>query len=485
MNVQVETEYPRDLALLVNGIWRRGEGRDTRPVLNPATGEILAELPLATDADLDDALASAQDGFERWRAISPWERELVLRRAAGLIAERKAELARALTLENGKPLADSAIEIDRVVETIEWCAEEGKRAYGRLLPQRLRGQLQTTLKRPIGPVAVFTPWNFPAVLLTRKLAAALAAGCSVIAKPAEETPAVCIGVARAFQDAGLPAGTLSLVFGVPSHVSEHLIASPVIRKVSFTGSVPVGKLLCRLAADGLKAVTMELGGHSPVLVCDDVDVDKVASACAAFKFRNAGQVCLTPNRFYVHERIYDTFVDRFAAAASSLKVGDGMTPGVQMGPLNNARRLDGAEAFVDDACKHHARVVTGGKRIGKRGYFFEPTVLTGVDDTAAIMREEPFCPVAPILPFSTLAEGLEKANRTRFGLAAYAFTDSIRNAAEIFEGFEAGWLGINSFTPALPDAPMGGIKESGVGYEGGPEGLDAYLQTRFLSHTPA
>ena len=485
MNMEVQAPYPRDLALFIGGDWCRGEGRDTRPVLNPATGDPLADLPLATDADLDRALASAQEGFERWRKVSPWERETILRRAARLVAERKAELARILTLENGKPLADSAAELDRVVETIDWCAEEGKRAYGRLLPPRARGHLQTTLKRPIGPVAAFTPWNFPAVLLARKVAAALAAGCSVIAKPAEETPAVCIGLARAFQDAGLPAGVLSLVFGVPSRVSERLIASPVIRKVSFTGSVPVGKLLCRLAADGLKAVTMELGGHSPVLICEDVDVDKVAAACAAFKFRNAGQVCLTPNRFYVHESIHDAFVARFVAVARALKVGEGTSPGVQMGPLNNARRLSGAEAFVDDARQHHARVVTGGARIGKRGYFFEPTVLTGIDDDASILHEEPFCPVAPILPFATLAEGLEKANRTRFGLAAYAFTDSIRRAAEIFEGFEAGWLGINSFTPSLPDAPMGGMKDSGVGYEGGPEGLDAYLQTRFLSHAPA
>ena len=323
------------------------------------------------------------------------------------------------------------------------------------------------------------------MLAVRKIAAALAAGCTIIVKPAEETPAVCVGIVRAFHDAGTPPGVLNLVFGVPSQVSEHLIASPVIRKVSFTGSVPVGKLLYKLASDGLKAVTMELGGHSPVVVFDDVDVDKVAAACAAFKYRNAGQVCLSPNRFFVHERVYEAFVTRFVEIAKNLKVGAGTDIGVQMGPLNTRRRLDAAERFVADARAAGAKVSHGGRRIGSHGYFFEPTVLTDVEQGAAIMSEEPFCPVAPIVPFATLDEAVAKANAVEFGLAAYAFTNAGDRAAVLTERLEASWIGINSFTPALADAPLGGMKDSGVGYEGGPEGLDAYMQIRFLSHDRA
>jgi len=474
--------YPQDLGLFIDGVWHRQGGREEREVINPATGEVIGMLPLATREDLNAALDSTQRAFQPWRSVSAWERAAILKRAALLIKERKSALAAMLTLDNGKPLADALGEIDRVVETIEWCAEEATRTYGRLAPPRAPGLLQTTFKCPIGPVAAFAPWNFPAVLAVRKIAAALATGCTIIIKPAEETPSVAVGIVRAFQDAGVPAGVLNLVFGNPSQVSEHLIASPIIRKVSFTGSVPVGKLLYKLAADGLKAVTMELGGHSPVVVFDDVDVDKVATACAMFKFRNAGQVCLSPNRFFVQQGVYDAFVARFVEVARALKVGDGSQPGVQMGPLNNMRRLDAAERFVADARATGAKVVQGGQRIGKQGYFFEPTILTGLAENTLIMTEEPFCPVAPIVPFSTLEEGVQKANAVEFGLAAYAFTRSSARAAAVSESFEAGWIGINSFTPALADTPLGGMKDSGVGYEGGPEGLDAYMQIRFLSH---
>jgi succinate-semialdehyde dehydrogenase / glutarate-semialdehyde dehydrogenase len=472
--------YETNLALHIDGAWQAGT-RDSQAVINPATEETLGELPHASAEALDRALDAAQKAFEKWRNVSPWEREKVLRRAAQLIGERKEELARVMTLENGKPVADSRGEIDRVIETIEWCAEEGKRAYGRLMPPRTPGMMQTTFKRPIGPVAAFSPWNFPAVLLARKVAAALAAGCSIIIKPAEETPGVCVGLIRAFVDAGAPAGLINLVFGVPSEISEHLIASPVIRKVSFTGSVPVGKLLSRLASNGLKAITMELGGHSPVVVFDDVDIEKVAAAGAAFKFRNAGQVCISPNRFYVQESVYPRFLDRFIEVAKSIKVGNGLDPSIQMGPLTNERRLQAAENFVANARSRGAKVRIGGERIGNRGYFFQPTVLTEVDDDAEIMKTEPFCPVVPIMPFSTVDEAIRKANAVSYGLAAYAFTRSINRASAMSEAFEAGWIGINSFTPALADAPIGGVKESGVGYEGGPEGLDAYMQIKFLS----
>ncbi len=474
--------YPQDLALFVDGQWLRGGGREERDILDPATGEILGRLPLATTADLDTALASSARAFESWRGVSAWQRAAILRRAAQLISERKSALAAVLTMDNGKPLADALGEIDRVVETVLWCSEEATRIYGRTWPPRASGLLQATSKRPIGPVAAFAPWNFPAVLAVRKIAAALAAGCTIIVKPAEETPAVCVGLVRAFDDAGVPAGVLNLVFGVPSLVSEHLIASPVIRKVSFTGSVPVGRLLYRLAGQGLKAITMELGGHSPVVVCADVDVQKVAADCAVFKYRNAGQVCLSPNRFLVHEAVYDAFVARFIEVARKLRIGPGAEAGVQMGPLNNARRLEAAERFVADASDGGAQVALGGNRIGTRGFFFAPTVLTGLGEGASIMTEEPFCPVAPIVSFETLDEAIAKANAVEFGLAAYAFTNAGNHAAELSERLEAGWIGINNFTPALADAPLGGMKDSGVGYEGGPEGLDAYLQTRFLSH---
>ncbi|MPW22253.1 aldehyde dehydrogenase family protein [Paraburkholderia sp. CNPSo 3157] len=472
--------YPQDLGLLINGEWHRG-GRNVHVVTNPATEAPLAELPLATEADLDAALHAAQRGFHIWSAMSAHQRARLMMRAAQLLKERKESIARVLTLENGKPLVDSLGELDRAIETIEWTAEEGKRTYGRVMVPRSRALSEMTIKRPVGPVAAFAPWNFPVVLAARKVAAALAAGCSTVIKPAEETPASCIALAQAFTDAGVPAGVINMVFGVPAQVSNHLIASTTIKKVSFTGSVPIGRLLCKLAGEQLKPVTMELGGHSPVIVFDDVDVERIATMCAAFKYRNAGQVCLSPNRFYVHERIYDAFVARFVAAAQRIEVGDGLRPGTKMGPLNNVRRLRAAEAFVEDACARGARIETGGKRVGTRGYFFEPTVLTCVDEGASILNEEPFCPVVPIMPFATTEEAIAKANGVEFGLAAYAFTDSLTRASQLVESLEAGWLGINSFTPSLADAPIGGLKTSGIGYEGGPEGLDAYLHTKYVS----
>ncbi|MDP9691339.1 UNVERIFIED_ORG: succinate-semialdehyde dehydrogenase/glutarate-semialdehyde dehydrogenase [Pseudomonas mohnii] len=473
--------YDVELGLYIDGQWRAGEGRRTLPVVNPATEEVLAHLPLASEQDIADALASAQEGFDIWRTVSAWDRQLVMNRAADLIQVRRENLAHVLTLENGKPLADARGEIDRVVETIKWCAEEGKRAYGRLLPPRQPELVQTTVKRPIGPVAAFAPWNFPAVLVARKVAAALAAGCSVVVKPAEETPGVCVGVIRAFIDAGLPKGVINMLFGEPSQVSDRLIASSITRKVSFTGSVSVGRLLSTLAAKQLKPVTMELGGHSPVVVFDDVDVQAVARACAGFKFRNAGQVCVSASRFFVHERVYEEFTRHFVEFANAVKVGNGLEAGISMGPLANARRLESTMDLVADAKARGATVAAGGSRMFDRGYFFQPTVLTDLDPLSRILHEEPFCPVAPIMPFSDFDEVMQRANGVDFGLAAYAFTHSIKRAAAVCEGFDAGWIGINSFTPALADAPISGTKQSGIGHEGGPEGLDAYLQTRFIS----
>lgn len=477
--------YPNQLALWIDGEWRGTEGRDVVVVLNPANGEQIGQLPVATDADIDDALRAAQGAFPAWSQKTPWERETVLRRAAALIDERRDTLAVILTLENGKPLADSNGELDRVIESILYCAEEGKRAYGRILPPRSRLLTQSTIMRPLGPVAAFVPWNFPAFLAARKVAAALAAGCTVVLKPPEETPAICIELVRAFTDAGVPKGALNLLFGVPAHISERLIASPIIRKVSFTGSVPVGRLLATMASKHLKTATMELGGHAPVIVFDDVNVERVARACVAYKFRNAGQVCLSPSRFYVHASIAEEFTKYFVAGALALRVGDGMAPDTQMGPLNNERRLRAAQSLVEDARQLGAHVEIGGERIGDRGYFFAPTVLTQVAESSRILHEEPFCPVAPIMPFESFDEVINRANGVDVGLAAYAFTNQLERAAEFAERIEAGWVGINNFTPSLADAPIGGMKDAGLGYEGGPEGLDAYMHARFISQSNA
>lgn len=475
--------YPRELSLLVGGDWRGRAGRETVAVINPATNEEIGRLPVASEQDIDDAIAAADHAFRGWSAKSAWERAAVLQRAAALVEERRDNLAVILTLENGKPLADAHGELDRVIEGIVYCAEECKRAYGRVLPPRAPLLMQATVRRPVGPVAAFAPWNFPAFLAARKVAAALAAGCTVVLKPAEETPAICVELARVFVDAGVPDGALNVLFGVPAQISQKLIASSVIRKISFTGSVPVGKLLATQAGQYLKPATMELGGHAPVLVFDDVDVEKVARACVQFKFRNAGQVCLSPSRFYVQEKLADAFVETFVGIAKSLKVGDGLELGVQMGPLNNKRRLAAARQFVEQAHGCGATVRAGGISPSRSGNFFLPTVLTDLNEDASILTEEPFCPVAPILTFSTMEEGLAKANAVDFGLAAYAFTNRMERAAEFSERIEAGWIGINSFVPSLADAPIGGIKDSGLGYEGGPEGLDAYQHLKFISQS--
>lgn len=482
-SAQTHSPYPQ-LALLIHGQWVPASARSTKEVLNPATQQSLGALPIATESDIDEALASSELAFSTWKDTSAWHRADVLRKTAEIVSQRRGELASWLSLDNGKPLADSSAELDRVLETLVWSAEEATRIYGRVYPQRRPGLLQTTSKRPVGPVAAFAPWNFPALLAFRKVAAALAAGCTVILKPAEESPAVCVGIARAFQDAGLPPGVLNVLFGEPAKISERLIASPVICKVSFTGSVAVGQHLYQLASKRLVPVTMELGGHSPVVVCDDVDVEKVAKDCAAFKYRNAGQVCLSPSRFFVHQSVYSSFVEHFASYAQSLRVGSGIDPMTQMGPLNNERRLLAAERFVQDATSKGARVACGGKRGGSVGYFFAPTVLTDLDESSEILSEEPFCPVAPIVPFERLDEVIERANATKFGLAAYAFTRSSAKASQLLESLEAGWLGVNAFTPALADAPLCGLKDSGLGHEGGREGLESYMHTRFSTHDP-
>jgi len=472
-----------DLHLLIDGQRLRGEGRRTLPVINPATEEVLGELPLASPADLDRALEAAQRSWPVWRALGPQQRGRILRKAADLLRERVEPIARLATIEEGKALAEARVELNVSADIMEWYAEEGRRAYGRVLPQRTAGMRMTVVKEPVGPVAGFAPWNFPLGNPTRKLAAALAAGCSVIVKPAEEAPGCALAIAQALVDAGVPAGVLAVVFGVPAEVSRHLITSPVIRAVHFTGSIPVGKQLTALAAAGMKRTTMELGGHAPVLVFDDVDVDAVLDMSATAKFRNAGQVCVSPTRFFVHEAIYERFARGFAERAKNMTVGNGLENGVRMGPLAHDRRRPAVAALIDEAVSSGARALAGGHALPGKGYFYAPTVLADVPDTARIMNEEPFGPVAVLQPFREFDEVIRQANRLPYGLAAYAFTQNSRRVNLLGEQIESGMLGINSFTIAAPEAPFGGVKESGHGSEEGIEGLDSCLVTKFITES--
>ncbi len=468
----MSTAYSADLAMFVNGVWASGEGRDVQPVVNPATGATLAELSLATPADLDAALAAADAGFKLWRATDVEARGAILHKAAALMRERADAIAPILTMEQGKPLVEARAEVIGSAQLFDYFAEEAKRSFGRVLV-RPAGQRSIVIKQPVGPVAAFSPWNFPVYLMAKKLAAALAAGCSVIAKPPEETPGCTSALMRCLSDAGLPAGVAQLVFGVPDMVSRHLIASPIIRKVSFTGSVPVGKHLMALAAQGVKRVTMELGGHAPVLIFDDCDLEKTLDMVVPQKFRNAGQVCVSPTRFYVQSAIYDAFIEGFARRTAQVKTGNGLDADTKMGPLANVRRPAAIGALVEDARAKGARVMAGGER-GKDGFFFQPTLLADVPDAADIMSNEPFGPVAVTARFETFDDAIEKANRLPYGLAAFAFTENGRRANLLGDAIEAGMIGINSFAIGGVDSPFGGVKDSGFGSEGGPEGLDSY-----------
>ncbi len=468
--------YPTNLGIYVSSSWRSGEGRDSHKVINPATGDVLAELPLATPSDLDEALEATAKGFAHWRAVDVNERAGILHKVAGLIRERAETIALLLTTEQGKPLAEARTEVLSCAAQFDYFAEEAKRSYGRVLV-RPTGQRALVLKQPVGPVAAFSPWNFPVNLMCKKMAAALAAGCSIIAKPPEETPACTSAIMQCVIDGGVPGNVAQLVYGVPDMVSRHLIASPIIRKISFTGSVPVGKHLLKLAADGVKRTTMELGGHAPVIIFDDCDLDKAIALSATTKFRNAGQVCISPTRFYVQENVYDRFVAGFAERAKQVRVGDGLDADTVMGPLANERRPSAIEALVDDATAKGAKLLSGGAR-GNKGYFYQPTVLADVPMSADVMDNEPFGPVALMRPFKTFDEAIEQANRLPFGLAAYAFTENARQANLVADALDTGMVGLNSFVISMPDAPFGGVKESGFGSEGGPEGLDSYYVTK-------
>lgn len=472
--------YP-EVQLFIDGAWGKGASGKSQPVLNPATGEEIGKVAHADKADLDRALAAADKGFREWKKVGAFDRYKVLRKAGEIIRSRADEIGKIMSMEQGKPFIEAKGETLLAGDIMDWFAEEARRTYGRIVPPRAEGVYQLVMKEPVGPVAAFTPWNFPINQAVRKCSAALAAGCSIILKGPEETPASCAALVQAYVDAGVPAGAIQLVYGVPSEISEYLIPHPVIRKITFTGSTPVGKHLSMLAGQHMKRITMELGGHAPAIVFDDADVDTAVKVLSANKFRNAGQVCVSPTRFLVHEKVYGQFVEGFTAFAKSLKVGDGMDKDTRMGPLANDRRVQAMEMFVADAVSKGAKVETGGKRIGNKGNFFEPTVLTNINNDMRIMNEEPFGPLAPIVPFSNFDDVVAEANRLPFGLAAYAYTKSAKTAAAIGAAFESGMVSINHHGLALPEVPFGGIKDSGYGSEGGSEAIEAYLNTKFIT----
>ena len=472
--------YP-NTQLYISGQWQDALGGRTLAVFNPATGLEIGRVAHAAVADLDLALAAAQQGFETWRNVAAAERGKLMRRAATLLRERAGDIARVLTQEQGKPLSEAKVETLFSADIIDWFADEGMRVYGRVVPARSLTARQLVLKDPVGPVAAFTPWNFPINQVVRKLSAALATGCSMIVKAPEETPAAPAALIRAFADAGLPPGVLGLVYGDPAEISSYLIPHPVIRKITFTGSTPVGKQLAALAGAHMKRVTMELGGHAPVIVAEDADVQLAVKAAGGAKFRNAGQVCIAPTRFLVHESIRAEFIAALATQAQGLKVGDGQVDGTQMGPLANPRRMTAMAEFTQDAVNRGATLAAGGQRIGAAGNFFAPTVLTDVPLDAKVFNDEPFGPMAAVRSFNTLDEAIVEANRLPYGLAGYAFTRSLKNAHALSQRLEVGMLWINQQAAPWPEMPFGGVKDSGYGSEGGPEALEAYLNTRSVS----
>ncbi len=479
------SKYDETIELLIDGEWCQGSTGESETLENPATGEALAIVPHASDADLARALEAAQRGFRVWKAMTAQARYTIMMKAADLIEARKERIGRLLTIENGKPLAEAVPEVQFAADVSRWYAEEGKRTYGRIVPARVPHVRQMVMKEPVGPVVAFAAWNFPSSNVIRKIAGALGAGCSIIVKPAEETPGTAVAIARCFQEAGLPAGVLNVVFGKPAHVSEVLLASPIPKAVTLTGSTAVGKHLQRLAADSLKRCTMELGGHAPVIVHADADLELAARTLVAFKFRNAGQVCTSPTRFFIHRDLYEAFVDRFVALASEIKVGNGLEAGTQMGPMIARRRLAAMEELVTDAVSKGAKLKLGGVRIGTKGHFFAPTVLADVPADATIMSSEPFGPIAPMTSFSEFDEVIERANALPYGLASFVFTRSGALAARTEEAIDAGLVGVNHMMVSTPETPFGGINESGYGSESGIEGLEAFMRTKFVSEFAA
>lgn len=469
------------LALYIGGRWIEADQRPTLSVVDPATGTEIGRLPVAQPEDVDAALTLAESAWPAWAGRPAHERAAILHRAAALVRERLEPIARILTLEQGKPLFEARIEIALNADLIDWMAEECRRAYGRVIPPRSPGHRWMAVQEPVGVVAAFSPWNFPGTSPTRKMAGPLAAGCCCILKAAEETPGTAVELVRAMHDAGLPPGVLSLLFGEPARISEHLICSPIVRKITFTGSTAIGAQLGAMAAAHLKPATMELGGHAPVVVFDDVDVPATAALAVASAFRNAGQVCVSPSRIYVHEGIYDAFAAAFAEGARQLRLGNGLEEATRMGPLIHERRLQAVADLVADARDRGATVLCGGQRREGPGFFWEPTVLTDLPGDARVLREEPFGPIAPLIRFANEEEVLAHANALPYGLAAYLFTRDADRAARMADGLRCGLVGVNTFSISGPETPWGGVGHSGYGREGGIEGLEGYMTTKFIS----
>ena len=471
-----------DLNLYIRGDWRPASDKATKPVTDPATEDAIGNIAVATEADVDEALSAAKDGFNVWKRTGTWERAAKIRRVAELIRSRTEEIATLMSLETGKPLAEARGETGAAADQFEWYSEETKRIYGQIIESRTQDSRMAVIHQPVGVVAAFSAWNFPALLPARKMAAALAAGCSIIVKPAGETPASCAALVQACHDAGIPPGVVNMVTGSSGQIAAQLIRSPIVRKVSVTGSVPVGKQILSLAAEGVKKVSMELGGHGPVVVFDDFDPVEAANICAPTKFRNCGQVCISPTRFYVHENSYDAFASRFAEIAQSLKIGRGLDEGVQVGPMANRRGLETIQKMTEDAVARGAELLAGGKTPAgsNKGYFIEPTVLGRVPDDALVMNEEPFGPIAPITTFRDYDEVIERANALPFGLAGYVFSNDLSVSTRAYEDLEVGMVGVNEMLLATAEAPFGGVKESGMGREGGSLGIHDYLDPKYV-----
>lgn len=472
----------QDPVLYINGRFITAEGRKTQPITNPATGEVLGQLPHATTEDLGQCLAAAQAAFQQWKRTSPLERSAILRKAGDLLRERVREIGRDISLDQGKPLPEAIAETDKSAEHADWHAEEGRRTYGRVIPSRQPDVRQWVQREPVGVCVAFSPWNFPIGQASRKVFAALGSGCTLVIKGPEDSPSGVIALARALHDAGLPAGCLNLVWGVPADISAYLIRSPIVRKVSFTGSTAVGKQVAALAASHMKRMTMELGGHAPVLVFDDADPDAAADMLARFKMRNAGQVCISPSRFFVQRKAYDRFAARFLEVIRSLKVGDGLETGVDMGPLVHERRIAAMEGFMEDVARRKGEVLAGGQRVGTRGTFFAPTVVAGLPADARLMNEEPFGPIASLTSFDSFEDGIRLANALPYGLSSYVFTESLQTATRASNALEAGMVNINHYGSGMAEMPFGGVKDSGIGSEGGSETYDGYLVTKFVTH---
>ena len=471
----------RKIQLFIGGTWRDAGTGEFIPVINPVNEQVIGYIGKASAADIEDVAQAADKGFAIWKATPAIERAAILHKAAALIRERAEAIAQQLTIEHGKPIGEARGEVGATADTIDWNAQEARRAYGRVIPGRSAGVHQFTIMEPIGPVVGFAPWNFPLIQAVKKVAGALAAGCSVVLKGASEAPSCSVELMRAFQDAGVPAGAVNLIFGDSAMISQALISHPLIRKISFTGSTPVGKKLAALAGQYMKRSTMELGGHAPVIIMNDADITKAVTISVAMKYRNAGQVCVSPTRFMVQSGVFDTFVSRFVAGAKAITVGDGLDPSITMGPMAHAGRLSAMESMLADAIAKGAKLETGGARIGNQGFFFEPTVLTNVPLDAEVMNEEPFGPIAMINRFETLDEALIEANRLPYGLSAYAYTTSLASANRIYNEMESGAISINHHHVALPEQPFGGVKDSGYGVEGGPGALDAFMVPKFVS----